>query len=81
MKHKVKALHTYKELNIKDVELGKVPEAEEEFEVSDERLEILLGNNSYKRAFVEVIADKVETATAKKKTIEKNNAKTRRIQK
>lgn len=60
MKFKVRALSTYKELECTDSELGRIPAAGEEFEVSGERLEILLGNNKHNRAFVEKVEEKKE---------------------
>lgn len=88
--YRVKALSTYKELNIKDGELNKIPEPGEEFTISGERLDVLTGNNSYGKTFVEVIPEakkedpKIETATAERKEIQKkstNNVKKRPIQK
>lgn len=70
MKYKVKALGTYKYLHKKDAELGYEPEPGFEWEISKERLDVLLGNNEYKEAFVEVveeIADKVEKEEKPKK--------------
>lgn len=55
---KVKALDTYEINNIVDNELRRVPSAGDIFEVSEERLDILLGNNVYKKAFVEKIEEK-----------------------
>ncbi len=68
MKYKVEALPTYKELDVKDEELKKMPEAGYQWNVSEERLEVLLGNNKYKEAFVKVIG---ETKPAEEKTNKK----------
>lgn len=55
MKVKVEALDTYEKFNITDAELGRVPKAGEQFEVTKERLNILMGNNASGRIFVKVI--------------------------
>lgn len=67
--YKVKALGTYKELQCIDNELKRIPEVGEIFEVSKERLDILLGDNGYKRPFVELV--KEEKAVIPKKKVEK----------
>lgn len=64
----VRATDKYEKLNIQDNELGKIPKAGEEWEVSVKRYEVLKGNNSYKVAFVEAVKEEVETATKKVKT-------------
>lgn len=53
-KIKVIALDTYIKKNIKDGELGYKPKEGTEFEVSEERLKVLLGENKYNLAFVKV---------------------------
>ncbi len=55
MKVKVEALDTYEKYNITDGELKKVPKAGEQFEVTKERLNVLLGNNSGNRVYVKII--------------------------
>lgn len=65
---KVKALDTYKRINIKDIELGRIPEPGEEFEISKERYKVLTGNNPYHEVFVEEVKQIIETATKKVKT-------------
>ena len=55
MKVKVEALDTYKKFNILDGELNKVPDEGEQFEVTKERLNILLGNNASGRVFVKIV--------------------------
>ena len=64
----VKALDTYKKFNIKDNELGKIPESGEKFEVTKERFEVLTTTNKYNKVFVEEIEEIIETATKKVKT-------------
>ncbi len=71
MKYKVRALDTYEELDLKDVELGIKPKKGDEFYVNKVRLDILLGNNDYNRAFVEL----VEEETKKEEKPKKNKGK------
>ncbi len=51
----VKATNKYKELNISDKELNKIPEEGEEFEVTEERYKVLTKTNQYKVVFVEKV--------------------------
>ena len=60
----VRATDKYEKLNLKDNELGKIPKKGEEFEVSEERFEVLTKTNKYKEIFVEKV-EEVETATKK----------------
>lgn len=74
MKIKVEALKTYEEFNVYDNELKKIPKKGEIFFVSEERLNILLGNNKNKRIYVKVVEEKQDEEKPKKrtkKTIEK----------
>ena len=57
---KVKATNKYQELNVEDKKLKRIPKAGEEFEVSEERYEILKGNNKYNAVFVEAIQEPVK---------------------
>lgn len=67
---KVIALDAFKKNNIKAKELDRIPNDGEVFEVSEERLQILLGNNPYKKVFVKVLEEpKIEKP--KKKVVEK----------
>lgn len=66
MKVKVEALDTYEKFNITDAELDRVPKAGEQYEVTKERLNILMGNNASGRVFVKVIEPAKEEV---KKTI------------
>jgi hypothetical protein len=67
----VKATNKYKELNIADKELNKIPEEGEEFEVTEERYKVLTKTNQYKVVFVEKVeAEKNQTISQKGK---KNN--------
>lgn len=56
----VEALSTYKDLGITDGELGYAPKEGERFEVSKERLNTLLGQNGWNKAFVKVVEEKKE---------------------
>lgn len=73
---KVKATEMYKKLNIQDKKLEKIPEVGEEFEITEERYEVLTKSNQYKVAFVEKVEEVIETATKKVKK-EKAVKKTR----
>ena len=67
---KVRATIEYKKRNISDQLLGRIPEENEIFEVSEERFEVLNGKNDYNVIFVErVEEEKVETATPKTKKV------------
>lgn len=55
MKVKVEALDTYEQFNVTDAGLGRVPKAGEQFEVTKERLNILLGNNDSGRVYVKIV--------------------------
>lgn len=73
----VKATNKYKELNLQDKELQRIPEEGEIFEVSNERFKVLTKNNEFKEVFVEKVEEvetavrEVEKETAKKKTSKK----------
>ena len=74
MKVKVEALDTYEKLNITDAVLGRVPKEGEQFEVTKERLNILMGNNAGGRIFVKI----VEPVKEVKKTILPKKKETKR---
>ena len=57
MRYLVKALNTYKEQNLLDNELGFIPEEGYEWEVSKERLDVLLGENGFGMKFVEFVKE------------------------
>ena len=73
----VRATDKYEKLNLKDNELGRMPKKGEEFEVSEERFEVLTKTNKYKTVFVEKVEmvetaiKEVETETSVKKTRKK----------
>lgn len=54
----VKATDKYKKLNVKDNVLGRIPEAGEEFEVTEERFNVLTEANQYNVVFVEKVEEK-----------------------
>ena len=62
---KVEALDTYEKYNVTDAGLGRVPKSGEQFEVTKERLNVLLGNNDSGRVYVKV----VEPVKEQKKSI------------
>ena len=64
MKVRVEALDTYEKYNVTDNVLGRVPKAGEQFEVTQERLYILLGDNENNRVYVKVIEPVKEVETA-----------------
>lgn len=64
MKVKVEALDTYVRFNVTDTELGRIPKAGEQFEVTKERLNILMGNNELGKTFVKIVEPVKETKKA-----------------
>ena len=80
----VKATEKYEELNLKDNELGRIPKEGEQWEVSNERYEVLTKTNKFNTVFVEKVKEaedvetaikKVETETAVKKTRSRKTTK------
>lgn len=82
----VKATNKYKELNLKDNELGRIPEAGEQWEITEERYKVLTQTNKYNAVFVEKVEElkevetttkkvKAETAVKKTKTTKKGTKK------
>ena len=57
MLHKVEALDTYERLKVRDGEFDRILPEGFAFEVSDERLKVLLGDNGYKKAFVKLVEE------------------------
>ena len=57
---KVEALDTYEKLSVQDSELKQIPKKGEQFEVTKERLNVLLGNNGYNTAFVKLVEEDTE---------------------
>ena len=51
----VKATDKYEKLNIQDNELGRIPKSGEEWEVSEERYNVLTETNKYNTVFVEKV--------------------------
>ena len=54
-RYKVKALPFYQEKKLRDGELGRVPKPGEVWDVSYDRLMVLLGDNKYQQPFVKVV--------------------------
>ena len=75
MKVKVEALDTYEKFNTTDTELGRIPKAGEQFIVTKERLNVLLGNNELGRVFVRVVepVEEVKKAVVPKKKTTKRS--------
>ncbi len=69
----VKATNKYKELNLQDKELKRIPEEGEIFEVANERFKVLTKDNEFKEVFVEKV-EEIETAV---KDVEKETTKKR----
>ena len=73
----VEALGAYEEKQIKDRELGRVPVKGERWEISKDRLAVLLGQNEYDLVFVKVVEEKpeIENASLINKKIKKKSPK------
>lgn len=72
----VKATNKYKELNIKDNILNRIPEKGEEFEVTEERFKVLTETNQYNVVFVEKVEEKeTEDKNTNINNIKKNNTR------
>lgn len=63
----VKATDKYEKLNLQDNELKRIPKAGEEWEISEERYEVLTKTNKYNEIFVE----RAKKPATKKKTTRK----------
>lgn len=78
MRYLVEALNTYEEGNIVDNELLRIPKEGEKWEVSRERLDVLLGENALGKVFVKVVEEtkpKEEIKEEEKKTTKKTTKK------
>lgn len=73
----VRATNKYEELKLKDKGLNRIPKAGEEFEVTEERYNLLNKNNKFNVVFVEKV-EEIETATVKPK-VETAIKKTRKV--
>jgi hypothetical protein len=71
MIHKVEALETYAKLGVADRDMKSVLPKGFQFEVDDERLAVLLGDNPYKVAFVKEVDGKEEEKKPKRKSKKK----------
>lgn len=65
MKYKVKALDTYERLGITDKNLKTIVKTGTEFEVDEDRLRVLTGENTYRQRFVEIIKSKKKAKDGK----------------
>lgn len=74
-KFKVRANGNYEKYNITDAVLGRTPAAGEEFVVTGDRLNVLLGNNSHHISFVDVVERIEEPKPEKPKTSRRKAAK------
>lgn len=63
----VRATNKYQKLNLQDNELGRIPQEGEQFEVSEERYQVLTKTNKFNVVFVEKV-EEIETAVKKVKT-------------
>ena len=66
----VKATDKYEKLNLQDNELGRIPKPGEQFEISEERYEVLTKTNRFNEVFVEKV-EETKTEKAIKKTTKK----------
>ncbi len=57
MRYEVEALKVYEEKNIVDIILKRIPKEGEIFIVDKERLDVLLGDNTHKTAFIKVLKE------------------------
>lgn len=73
---KVKATNEYVKRNLQDVELKRIPKEGEEFEVSEERFQVLNGKNRYNAIFVEKVelegTNEVDDILSSKRTTKKS---------
>lgn len=75
MKYLVEATDKYEELNCSDNDLKRIPKAGEQWEVTKERLDVLLGENSHNAVFVKMIKPiKEEPEEAVVQTADKEKA-------
>ncbi len=81
MLHKVVALNTYSKLKVKDAELDKILPEGFQFEVDEARLKVLLGDNSYKTAFVKLVEESTEVLEEPKAEVEEPVEKPKRTKK
>lgn len=77
MKYLVEALPIYEENQIKDKELDRIPKAGEQWIVTNERKNILTGDNTRNKVFVKVIEEVKEEQKENKKVVEDEPIKSR----
>lgn len=81
MRYLVEALNTYEEKKIEDGVLKRIPKAGEQFEVSKERLDVLLGENTYKVAFVKLLKEIKEEVKESNKEIKPKTTTKKKVTK
>lgn len=69
----VKATDKYEKLNLKDIELNRIPREGEKWEVSEERYKVLTQTNKFNEVFVEKVEETKEIETTTKR-VKKENA-------
>lgn len=65
---KVRATDKYEKLQVKDKELNRIVKEGEEFEISEERYEVLTKTNKFNVAFVEKVEEAEVIEVARKDT-------------
>lgn len=78
MKYLVEALPIYEENQIKDKELDRIPKTGEQWIVTNERKNILTGNNTHNKVFVKVIEEVKEEQKENKEEIKETPKPKRR---
>ena len=73
MKYLVEALPIYEENQIKDKELNRIPKTGEQWIVTNERKNILTGNNTHNKVFVKVIEEVKEEQKENKEEIKETS--------
>lgn len=69
MKYLVEALPIYEENQIKDKELDRIPKTGEQWIITNERKNILTGNNTHNKVFIKVIEEVKEEQKENKEEI------------
>lgn len=69
----VKATDKYEKLNLKDIELNRIPREGEKWKVSEERYKVLTQTNKFNEVFVDKVEETKEIETTTKR-VKKENA-------
>lgn len=64
MRYLVKATENFR--NVFDIERQLFPEVGEEWEVDEQRMEVLIGNNNHNKKYVDIIKELKEKPTRRK---------------